>query len=129
MREIVAAENGETYKMPFLPNTALENPKRFYLYSLIDPRTQEVRYIGLTSNPQTRFLAHRSYANNSYYRNSPRGLWFRELKVFGIEPDFKILATFLDYKIGSLEERLEIQRYTNKEPKLLNFVELKRIKL
>jgi hypothetical protein len=52
-----------------------------YIYALIDPRTDEVRYIGKSIEPNKRLKSHiyaSSYINDSSY-NSHKSNWIRKL--------------------------------------------------
>lgn len=63
------------------------NGKRAFIYGLVDPRTNEVRYIGKTQqSPNIRLRAHMLDRSNCH-----RVHWLRELAALGLEPDIVLL--------------------------------------
>jgi len=65
-------------------------PATAYIYTLNDPRTDEVRYVGRTARPQERVNAHITHCL-SRNREGPRGLWIRELWAEGLTPYMVII--------------------------------------
>ena len=66
----------------------LKNMKnKTYIYGLIDPRTNQIRYVGKADNPTDRFYNH--WADK---RINHRTCWFKSLKKEGIKPRIEILA-------------------------------------
>ncbi len=58
------------------------------IYALIDPLTQEIRYVGKTTNPYRRQWDHRSNCD----RNTHKGKWIRKLyETHGVWPEFFVL--------------------------------------
>jgi hypothetical protein len=65
----------------------VKEPEELYIvYGLIDPRTRELRYIGQTRSVHSRRKAHR-HGNNG----AQVGVWERELKTQGLEPEMVVL--------------------------------------
>lgn len=62
----------------------------YVVYALLDPRTNVVRYIGLTSMPRERKRAHQNGEGAAYC-----GCWERSLIEKGLRPEFKILESGL----------------------------------
>lgn len=60
--------------------------KPIYIYALHDPRTDEIRYIGGTKNPDSRVAQHMNSRGSS-----PKNRWFRELRSLGLEPILRVL--------------------------------------
>lgn len=58
-----------------------------FIYGLIDPRTDEIRYVGQTVNPANRFSAHL----RGLKETSQKAEWVRELLDAGFCPVMKIL--------------------------------------
>lgn len=66
-----------------------------YIYSLIDPRTQEVRYVGKSNTPSKRLIAHICTTHEDC--NPHKQNWIKELKVEGLRPILSIIEeTTLD---------------------------------
>lgn len=60
-----------------------------YIYALVDPDTQEVRYIGKSVNPESRY---RDHCNTGHeYRNPRKVAWVKTLKSQGKKPAITIL--------------------------------------
>jgi hypothetical protein len=64
--------------------------KMDYLYALKDPRTNRVRYIGLSCNPVQRLGNHLSELN----RGRPKDLWIADLKRNGLKPALEVIQEF-----------------------------------
>ena len=60
----------------------------FYIYELIDPRTNETRYIGQTINVYDRLHSHFSEAKK---RNSYKNIWLRKLLREGVIPILNVI--------------------------------------
>lgn len=73
-----------------------------YIYALIDPRNEEVRYIGKSVDPIKRLYEHRSISKND---NSHKAKWIRKLHKLNLKPQMKIL------KICPLSDFIEYETY------------------
>ena len=62
-----------------------------YLYFLLDPRDDSVRYVGITSDPARRLKFHRGSFRK---RRLHRYQWIRKLKKLGLEPKMEIKYLF-----------------------------------
>jgi hypothetical protein len=60
-----------------------------HIYGLVDPRTQEIRYIGKSIRPKERLMNH----CNEPPSNCHRSHWIQELKRLGIKPDMIFLES------------------------------------
>lgn len=60
------------------------------VYTLTDPRTGGVRYVGATRNVARRFHEHRF---SKYSDGQPRGVWLAELRALGLRPICDVLET------------------------------------
>ncbi len=70
--------------------------KTVYIYSLCDPTTKEVRYVGKTANPFNRFWGHIGEAKNKKKgKNKEKAEWIRSLLDLGIRPELNILEEVL----------------------------------
>jgi len=91
-----------------------------YIYSLIDPRTNEIRYIGKTIDPERRRRDHYKYA----VRNPqvPKDLWYRSMLDKGVEPIFHIVMKIPDDRWQRLERQV-IAKYREMGYRLLNMTD------
>lgn len=61
-------------------------PDTLYIYALLDPRTDAIRYVGMSKCPEMRLRDHRKDKANSHKTH-----WIQQLKQYGIEPKVYIL--------------------------------------
>lgn len=97
-------------KQPPLP---LYQNKTF-IYALVDPKTQEVRYVGKADDPQKRFASHLNDTSNPY-----KAFWIRQLKAQGYIPTLKILEE-VEGAMGFVKESQWIKYYWEKGHNLTN---------
>lgn len=57
-----------------------------YIYVLIDPRTEEIRYVGKTVNPYKRFYKHYSEHETNY-----KSRWIEQLRKLDLKPRMEII--------------------------------------
>lgn len=57
-----------------------------YVYTLSDPRTDEVRYVGATKNPKERFRSHISHSHNKSVNE-----WVANLEDNGLKPEMRVI--------------------------------------
>jgi hypothetical protein len=77
-----------------------------YIYTLSDPRTNQVRYVGKTVNPKQRKHNHSNIARD---KNTHKRNWINQLKKEGIKPVFEIIDEVTeDWKFW---ERYWIQQF------------------
>lgn len=88
--------------------------KQAYIYALKDPRTNEVRYIGITTNPKQRYIAHCSH----HTRADAKGKWIKELKSANMKPKMEILED-CDLEDGFQREHEVILEYVRVGANLL----------
>jgi hypothetical protein len=72
-----------------------------YIYSLSDPRTNDVRYIGKTSNVKNRFKKHIKVSLDNIV--TLKDEWIYELKNINLKPVIEILDIGDDLNINDLE--------------------------
>jgi len=63
-------------------------PKPIYVYVLTDPRTGDVRYVGVTNNPKSRFSKH---MHNAKVSSNHRANWISSLVRDGLKPIMTII--------------------------------------
>lgn len=91
---------------------------KVYIYELIDPISNEIRYIGRTINPKIRLRGHLSKSKKF---NTHRDCWIRSLTSVGEKPILNIIDELecsweYSYKI----ERLYIKKYLKLGHRLTN---------
>lgn len=84
------------------------------IYSLVDPRTNQVRYVGKSNSPKERFREHLSDISNSR-----KSRWICELKNEGLLPFLEILEV-VDISKWQEREIFWIDRHTKNGIVLLN---------
>jgi predicted GIY-YIG superfamily endonuclease len=85
-----------------------------FIYALIDPDTSDVRYIGKTVNPESRY---RDHCNTGHeYRNPRKVAWVKALKSQGKKPVLAILEECTDEGWEEAESKW-IKHY---QPSILN---------
>ena len=57
-----------------------------FVYALLDPRDQSIRYIGMSRQPEKRLREHMKDTNHKQ-----KHAWLKELKAQGLEPIVKIV--------------------------------------
>lgn len=63
-----------------------------FIYTLADPRTHEVRYVGKAFDLKKRFSIHVCDKTPTH-----RGRWIRHLRSVGLRPEMEVLETVIDY--------------------------------
>jgi predicted GIY-YIG superfamily endonuclease len=88
----------------------------YFVYELVDPRTDAVAYVGITDNPNRRFQAHLSDTET----NDGKRMWVEQLQSEGLEPRMRILE-IVETKEEALErEKHLIRHYTRLGEQLTN---------
>jgi hypothetical protein len=94
--------------------------KTTFIYELIDPRTNETKYIGKTNNPQNRLRKHINESERGVisYKNN----WIKGLLESGLKPIFNVIDEVL-LEEWSFWERFYISLYKSWNLKLTNLTE------
>lgn len=92
----------------------------YSVYALIDPLTDEVRYIGSSCNAKRRYIKHISDHDKS---NLNKQAWIDGLKNQGMRPSLVILEDMLEKAQCLIRERHLIQLYVRKGANLTNMRE------
>jgi len=71
----------------------MEKIVKSYIYSLIDPITEEIRYIGKTVNPSRRLYVH---IKSGYKKGSHKECWIYGLLEKNLKPKMNIIEECLD---------------------------------
>lgn len=88
----------------------------WYIYSLSDPGSGKIKYIGMTKNPEQRLKAYKSCrAGNREVKN-----WLIWLEMSGLEPQMNILEKVNDYSLAKKKEKRWIKKGISRKWPLLN---------
>jgi excisionase family DNA binding protein len=88
----------------------------YFVYRLVDPRNNVTGYVGITGNPNQRYLKHiegRGGKGEKYE-------WVRRLQEEGVQPKMKILEVVDDKVQAGIRERCWVQYYLRKGISLVN---------
>lgn len=91
--------------------------EQVYIYTLKDPRTGEVRYVGCTNNVMRRLYQHRSQSSKVSKRLSA---WKGELKSVGELPEMAVVEECPKSE-GKKKEREWIGHFIMEGHRLLNY--------
>lgn len=86
-----------------------------YIYTLTDPTTNEVRYVGKTNNPDVRLAGHLTSLDNEDKR-----VWLQSLLAKGYKPIMDIIEIHEDDASASTAENKWIVTYRDEGNRLTN---------
>lgn len=88
-----------------------------FIYSLSDPRTGEVRYVGKAFDVTRRFYGHLCDKTNT-----PKTAWIKSLKRQGLKPQIVVVQSFLNVldEVWQNAERFWIESFRSSGCKLTN---------
>ncbi len=87
------------------------------IYTLVDPRDNKPKYIGMTINPESRYDQH---VFSEYNRtNSKKNTWIRKLKKLNLFPIMQIVCLVPKEEVDKCESEY-IKEYRNLYPDLKN---------
>lgn len=89
----------------------------WYIYALIDPRTDEVRYVGVTVNTTQRLADH---IKASAYETTHKAHWIKQLLVLGLRPVMQILEQGIGHEASTEAERRWVAHYRAEGAALTN---------
>lgn len=89
----------------------------YYVYTLADPRTDEIRYVGLTVSPELRL---RQHIHNEVGTNASKRHWVEEILKAGFEPRMEIIEIVESKEMSTEREKFWIQYHFDKGASLLN---------
>jgi hypothetical protein len=98
--------------------TLINKELYYYIYCLLDPRTEQVRYVGRTLRPTSRLFEHGTEAERAIHKNAKQR-WLCELDQEGQKPKIKFLELC---KVEQAETREQhwIDFYMGQKHLLLN---------
>lgn len=88
----------------------------YFIYELIDPRTERPWYVGITNNPNARLKRHLEHSDT----NPAKAAWISELAAEGLEPCLHILEIVDSLKRARKREKCWIGHYLSSSEQLLN---------
>lgn len=91
----------------------------YFIYTLSEPNTTTVRYVGLTGDPTTRLAAHLS--GHKVLKKSHRRHWLNKLKVNGLVPTMRVVGIARDAVEASALECYWIRFYKERGYSLVNY--------
>lgn len=95
----------------------------YNIYTLIDPRDNQVRYVGITCNPVSRYNAHLAALHGE---GSPeKRAWIKGLRSNGLKPEMVIIENDLTREIALENERKWIRYYQSQGCAIFNNANLK----
>lgn len=86
------------------------------VYALGDPRTNEIRYIGIAHDVHKRYAQHL----NSPHHNPAKNAWMKAIKNAGLVPSLIILEADVDENMLRTRENYWIQHYLDQGEPLTN---------
>ena len=92
----------------------------FYLYTLTDPRTSEVCYVGRSDDPEARLKEHIRSARSKTMGNAFLRRWLLDLDHEGLSPDLDYGYPCYGLEKAKREERRLIRQFRKMNPELLN---------
>lgn len=90
-----------------------------YIYALIDPRDNIVRYVGVTKNVYSRLKEH----TKSSSKKDDKGEWIAELDKLGLSPELEILET-INVEPGEVESDIDVIALEREKYWINRFLEL-----
>jgi hypothetical protein len=87
-----------------------------YVYALGDPRTQQIRYVGIARDVYKRYAQHLNYP----HANDAKNTWMTEIKRAGIVPTLAILESDVDENDIYEREKHWIRHYQDHGASLTN---------
>lgn len=93
-----------------------------YIYKLIDPSNNEIRYIGQTDDIKRRYNDHISSSmnENSDSYDTYKARWVRKLKLSGLLPIIEIVEECDSLEQSNIRERYYVSKLTNEGCRLTN---------
>jgi hypothetical protein len=82
---------------------------RLFVYGLVDPRTNVVRYVGKSDDPRRRLAEHCD--PNAYCGNLRKRRWIAELRESGLIPSIRVLQICDSIAACDAAERQEIEDF------------------
>ncbi len=88
----------------------------YAIYGLVDPRTEKIRYIGISTNVFKRYREHTQIIDLT----TPKGQWVNELYSLNMRPMLLMMGIAPDESTARQKEKTFIERYGKND--LFNFI-------
>lgn len=89
----------------------------YHIYTLIDPQTNNIRYVGMSQNAYKRYGGHLIIPSKNLTK---KDLWVQEILSAGLAPTLCIIETLTTKEEAEQREGYWIHHYAQKDPTLLN---------
>jgi len=116
VREYLLSCHIREYSRSGKNNMSKEKNKVYFVYVLIDPRTDEVAYIGITDDVHGRLLDHLRSSNDS----SVKDKWVHRLRNMNLTPIMKVVEVVNARKAAEEREKYWIHYYLSQGVPLTN---------
>lgn len=97
----------------------------YFVYELVDPRTDIVHYVGMTKDPNRRFAEHIGTRLPTSGRK--RIGWVKDLLSIGVQPKMRILEIVDNWQEANVREQYWMQHYQSQGIALANAINGRRI--
>lgn len=91
--------------------------RTYSVYALSDPRTNEVRYVGMTHNVNQRYAQHICRIDKS---NQTKQAWIDALKTQHLHPVLTVIEEGLEKSIALVREKYWLQVYLEQGADITN---------
>jgi hypothetical protein len=88
----------------------------YYVYELVDPRTNIAGYIGITKSPEKRLISHLA----RFDRNDRKNEWIGEILLAELKIQMNVIETVDTLEIARERERYWIKNYIDRKIALYN---------
>jgi hypothetical protein len=88
----------------------------YYIYELVDPRTDQIRYVGITNNPELRLYQH----TNCIDATGVKLAWLEEMRNDRVKPIMRIIETTDSKQQAEAQEKHWIQEFIKSGFDLVN---------
>lgn len=92
---------------------------KVFIYGLVDPRTDEVRYIGKTVNLEERLRVHLTQSRKQKNYNPHKERWIRQLLKRGLEPRIEVIRECETSNWGEVEDQC-LKEFKSRGARLTN---------
>lgn len=88
----------------------------YFVYTLIDPRSKHIGYVGITNNPNLRMQQHLTVRESNIKKNT----WIDDLASEGLKPQMRIVEIVESLEDARSLEKQWIQQHSHQDICLVN---------